>query len=443
MSSERNSIETTAATASDGTESTTGGGARSRSLHLSTLLAFLLGLGLVAGLVWSQGPAEILTLLAAAGWGVVWISAFRMLPLLVDTLAWHGLLQGSLRGSVPRLYVLRWVCESVNTLLPVAQVGGDVVRARLLARDAEERATRSKTPADAPPPAPAPFESPEVEATAAAGIPGNSLACPTEAETETKSESETKSGRGGRAGASVVVDFLLGLVGQGLYTLIAVVLLVLLGTTTAGTAEGSGAGAGFDLERTSLAIVAMAVLILLGIGGCYWALKRHAIDRLARRLEGMAGGRMLARVVGGAAALDAGVTELLNRRRTLLAMLTLKLGAWLLRSAEVWIALSVLGHPVGLAEAVVIEALASAIRSAAFAVPGAIGVQEGGILLVAGLLGVPPEIAVTLALMKRARELTTSLPGLLVWSLQERATLDRWLGGGGRGKPGGELCARG
>ena len=66
-------------------------------------------------------------------------------------------------------------------------------------------------------------------------------------------------------------------------------------------------------------------------------------------------------------------------------------------------------------------ALVQAIRGAAFAIPGALGVQEGGYLLLAPLAGLTPDAALALSLAKRARELLLGLPGLLYLHLSERA----------------------
>ena len=54
-----------------------------------------------------------------------------------------------------------------------------------------------------------------------------------------------------------------------------------------------------------------------------------------------------------------------------------------------------------------------AVRGAAFAIPGALGVQEGGYLLLAPLAGLHPDTALALSLAKRAREVLLGVPGLL------------------------------
>ena len=60
-------------------------------------------------------------------------SMYRLLPLALNTLSWHALLPGTARPPFGRMLRLRWIGESINQLLPVAQIGGDFARARLLA----------------------------------------------------------------------------------------------------------------------------------------------------------------------------------------------------------------------------------------------------------------------------------------------------------------------
>ena len=74
-----------------------------------------------------------------------------------------------------------------------------------------------------------------------------------------------------------------------------------------------------------------------------------------------------------------------------------------------------MGYPVSFAEAVVIESLSQAVRGAAFAIPGGIGVQEGGFVAICALFGIPAGPAVALSLVKRVADLAIGLPGLAVW----------------------------
>ena len=68
-----------------------------------------------------------------------------------------------------------------------------------------------------------------------------------------------------------------------------------------------------------------------------------------------------------------------------------------------------------------LESLGQAIRAAAFAVPGALGVQEGGYLLLAPLAALRPDVALALSLAKRARELLLAVPGLIYLHVAENA----------------------
>ena len=93
----------------------------------------------------------------------------------------------------------------------------------------------------------------------------------------------------------------------------------------------------------------------------------------------------------------------------------LQLAAWAAGAGEVWLAMTFLGHPVTLLEALLLESLVQAIRNMAFIVPGALGVQDGGLLLLGPLLGIHADTALALSLLKRGRELLLGAPGLVAW----------------------------
>ncbi len=151
--------------------------------------------------------------------------------------------------------------------------------------------------------------------------------------------------------------------------------------------------------------------------------------RLARLLERVSGGRRWLRLAGGAAALDREILASYRRGKRLLAGAGFRLLGWLWGSVEIWVAFWILGHPIGIAEAVILESVAQGVRSAGFAIPGGLGVQEGGLVLAGLWLGLPPQLTLAVALFKRVRELIYGLPGLLAWSLFEGRTPARALGG--------------
>lgn len=97
--------------------------------------SWLLSLGVllfVAVLVSQDFPA-IMGTLAHAGWGLLIVALFHLLPLLIDALAICVLFQrGSSRHPVRDSLLARWVGESANSLMPAGQIGGPVLMARFL-----------------------------------------------------------------------------------------------------------------------------------------------------------------------------------------------------------------------------------------------------------------------------------------------------------------------
>jgi len=98
----------------------------------------------------------------------------------------------------------------------------------------------------------------------------------------------------------------------------------------------------------------------------------------------------------------------------------LHIPAWALGTIESWAVLNVLGVTVTPLQALVIESLGMAARSAGFAIPAALGVQEGGFVLAAAAVGVPVAPALALSLIKRAREVSVGLIGIALWRWNAR-----------------------
>src|SRR5205807_652323 len=79
----------------------------------------------------------------------------------------------------------------------------------------------------------------------------------------------------------------------------------------------------------------------------------------------------------------------------------------------------------GFVDCFILESLGQAARSAAFIIPGGLGAQEGAFLLIGGALGVPPDFALALSLVKRASQLLFGIPMLAAWPFLERHRLVR------------------
>src|SRR3984893_10186056 len=96
-------------------------------------LAFA-GAALFTTLLVREGVAQIGGAIATAGWAILAVVAYHFcVPLFLDSLAWWVLFPKAERPPLRRIYWMRWIGESVSTLVPSAAVGGDIVRARLAA----------------------------------------------------------------------------------------------------------------------------------------------------------------------------------------------------------------------------------------------------------------------------------------------------------------------
>ena len=127
----------------------------------------------------------------------------------------------------------------------------------------------------------------------------------------------------------------------------------------------------------------------------------------------------LDRLVGDAKELDAAVALAYTRPITLVRNLFWQTLAQTVACGEVFLACHFLGHPVTLLDAFILQSLVRGLRAAAFFVPSGLGVQEGGLMVLAGLVGLTPATGLAIALVKRVRELAVGLPGLMAWTMLE------------------------
>jgi putative membrane protein len=97
----------------------------------------------------------------------------------------------------------------------------------------------------------------------------------------------------------------------------------------------------------------------------------------------------------------------------------LHLAAWLLAAGEAALALAFLGHPLAVTDVVAMEAFIMPLRAIAIFVPAGLGVQEGAYVVIGGVLGLPPEVALAVSLLKRGREILWGGPGLIAWQAIE------------------------
>ncbi|MCP4330982.1 MAG: flippase-like domain-containing protein [Alphaproteobacteria bacterium] len=323
-----------------------------RILHRFQVIALAIGLAAAVAVIGVYGFSDISAAVFSAGWGIVWLVGYHALPLFADAMGWATLIRQRPAPSFGMLYLIRWISESVNNLMPVAQVGGEFVRARLAQKEG----------------------------------------C-----------------RGAEAGASVVIDVTMGLFALMAFSLIGVALLV------------------WKIEANDqiFSIVVGVLIFFALILGFYFAQRAGMIGRageLTARIGGLVGTDRLTNLVGGTRRLDDALHAIYRQRARLASCAALRLASFVIGSGEVWIGLNLLGYPGGIADAVIINAITMAVRSAAFAIPGGLGAQEGGFLIVGTMLGLSPEISLALALLRRVREILFGVPGLAIWWLLENRT---------------------
>ena len=101
------------------------------------------------------------------------------------------------------------------------------------------------------------------------------------------------------------------------------------------------------------------------------------------------------------------------------ACIAFHLACWFGTGVASWIAFRLLGAQLDFLGALGIEALLHAVLAMAILVPGYAGVQEAAYAAVGSLFGQPPELALAVSLLRRARDIALGVPILLVWQYVE------------------------
>ena len=313
----------------------------------------LAGAALFTFLLVRQGAPQVGAAFASAGWAIAGVVIYHLVvPVLLDALAWWALFPKPERLSLWQLFWMRWIGESVSTLVPSAAVGGDVVRARLAALR---------------------------------GAP-----VPT-------------------AAASVLVDITLGVFVQIGFTLLGLGLIV------------SVTGHQGFIRPTLIGAV-IGVLAIIG----FYVVQRLGMFRfIGKMISRLANADDWHSLVHSGQNLDEAIRRQYARRRGVTGCCAWTAASLVLGSGEIWIALHALSLHATVVNAVILQSMVLTIRSAVFPVPGALGVQEGGYVVIGNLLGIPGDAAFALSLIARVRELILGIPGLICWQMIEARRLWR------------------
>jgi len=211
-----------------------------------------------------------------------------------------------------------------------------------------------------------------------------------------------------RANGGLLVDLTTEMASQVVFSCAGIA--VFLATVTGGT------------EAAHLRPLILGGTLVMLAGAAAFAVAQRAGLRLA--------GRVAASVLpGAAAATDAILAELraiYDRPGLVLRAFAFNLLAWTGSALGAWIGLRLMGVPASIWSMLMVESLIFTLRSMAFFIPGALGVQEFGYLLLAPIAQIPAEALLALSLVERARDLAIGVPTLVCWQLTEmRALLAR------------------
>lgn len=316
-----------------------------KKVRLTTIGFGLAGAAILVWLVMRRDIGEMLTVFSLVGLNIVWLGIYRIFPIALDATGWGRLFSDGHRPRAADLFTARWIAESVNTLFPVAQVGGHILRARIIRR---------------------------------------------------------KYGSGNEAGATVMVDFTIGLTTQLLFTLTGLIFLLL--------ETNNYHGASSIIIGIGVAAVVIAVFFFTQKAGLFGFLATRTSILYKKKAPA---------VKDGARTIDKKINEIYGRKKKLLACLGRRFIAWMAKSGENWLFFFFASAPITLRDAVILESLCTAFRSAAFFIPGGLGVQDGSLLVIGSLLGLGTDGMMALALAKRFRELMVGLPGLVWWFFHE------------------------
>lgn len=207
--------------------------------------------------------------------------------------------------------------------------------------------------------------------------------------------------------ASLIADQTAELAAQLVYTLYGVAALALvLGHHPGSTALIRLAALGFGASVVIMLAFAFAQAPMLA-------------------LAGRIGGAILPGSAMAVASTQVALSSIYQRRGRLIASFVAHLVAWVVSGAGATIALRAVGQTTPIGNVIVIESLIFTLRTAAFLVPGGIGVQEGAYVLIGPLFGLPVEAALALSLAKRARDLLVGGVAMAIWQIGETRTLLR------------------
>ena len=156
----------------------------------------------------------------------------------------------------------------------------------------------------------------------------------------------------------------------------------------------------------------LCVAVLMGVGlvvvqrgGSFWF--RRMMLRIA--------GRAAKSAVLGMGRLQISLDIVYAEPWRLALAAALHLACWFGTATASFVGFRALNVPISFVHTLIIESLLHAIMAVAFFIPGRVGIQEAAYTVLAGIFGIPPELAISLSLLRRARDFVIAVPVLLAW----------------------------
>jgi putative membrane protein len=321
-------------------------------MKFASYIGLVVGLAVLTGLIAWQGLMEVVGILLGSGWPLLLVPLIWLPTILMATRGWQLLFAPRHAPTFGQAFYAQWIGRSVNTLLPVATIGGEVVKARLLILWGIDPL---------------------------------------------------------HAGASAVVDKTVQVVALILWGAVGILALLWLALD--------------DM----LAVAATAGLALLGAGvaGFFVVQRSGMFGFMARFAHKLTQQDYFSGLIEKASEVDRIIRAVYRQRSRTAAATLWRFLAVVLQTGEVWLAAHLLGHPIGLVEAVMLKSLSGTLSDVAFVVPNSYGIQEGAYVVLGALVGLAPDVALAVSLATRLRELLFDVPGLLFWQHAEGRALIR------------------
>ncbi len=101
-------------------------------IKVLSYIGLLVGLAIMTGLIVWQGTGEVADIILSSGWPIFLVPLAWSPTVFLGTMAWRLLFEPGQEPTFKDTFMALWMGRSINTLLPVASIGGEVVKARML-----------------------------------------------------------------------------------------------------------------------------------------------------------------------------------------------------------------------------------------------------------------------------------------------------------------------